>query len=298
VPEETARRAKPPWELSEEELQLPPAKPPWEDASLRGEVPDADPVGNVPDGPARELIKALAGAAGLTAVAESVATASEARAARFTGWPLARLLRRRRDPVRALRGAARAERAAGQAPQSEVDNAITAFADAVGEGLPEPWATSLRDAARDNAGRVPGALADGVRRAVPGGFAVPAWRRLISAWQWLLTVLAIGGIGWAVVIAVAHGGRERSTLLGDVSLIPWLLVMAAAVLLLGYLTAAGCQNISLLAAERERERAEQAMREQVASAARDLVLVPVGQEITQYEGYRMELAVVEGTAEA
>jgi len=298
VPEETARRAKPPWELSEEELQLPPAKPPWEDASLRGEVPDADPVGNVPEGPARELIKALAGAAGLTAVAESVATAGEARAARFTGWPLARLLRRRRDPVRALRGAARAERAAGQAPQSEVDNAITAFADAVGEGLPEPWATSLRDAARDNAGRVPGALADGVRRAVPGGFAVPAWWRLISAWQWLLTVLAIGGIGWAVVIAVAHGGRERSTLLGDVSLIPWLLVMAAAMLLLGYLTAAGCQNISLLAAEREREHAEQAMREQVASVARDLVLVPVGQEITQYERYRMELAVVEGTAEA
>jgi hypothetical protein len=101
-----------------------------------------------------------------------------------------------------------------------------------------------------------------------------------------------------VVIAVAHGGRERSTLLGDVSLIPWLLVMAAAMLLLGYLTAAGCQNISLLAAEREREHAEQAMREQVASAARDLVLVPVGQEITQYERYRKELAVVEGTAEA
>jgi GTP-binding protein EngB required for normal cell division len=298
VPEETARRAKPPWELSEEELQLPRAKPPWEDASLGGEVPDADPVGNVPEGPARELTKALAGAAGLTAVAESVATASEARAARFTGWPLARLLRRRRDPVRALRGAARAERAAGQAPQSEVDNAITAFADAVGEGLPEPWDTSLRDAARENAGRVPGALADAVRRAVPGGSAVPAWWRLISAWQWLLTVLAIGGIGWAVVIAVAHGGRERSTLLGDVSLIPWLLVMAAALLLLGYLTAAGCQNISLLAAEREREHAEQAMREQVASVARDLVLVPVGQEITQYERYRIELAVVEGTAEA
>jgi GTP-binding protein EngB required for normal cell division len=299
VPEETARNAKPPWELSEEEQQLPPAKPPWEDASPDGEVPDAvDPVGNVPEGPARDLIKALAAAAGLTAVAESVANASEAQAARFTGWPLARLLRRRRDPVRALRAAARADRAAGQAPQSEVDNAITAFGDSVGEGLPEPWATSLRDTARDNADRVPGALAGAVRRAVPGGSAVPAWWRLIAAWQWLLTVLAIGGIGWAVVIAVTHGGQERSTLLGDVSLIPWLLVMAAALLLLGYLTAAGCQNISVLAAERERERSEQAMREQVASVARDLVLVPVGQEITQYERYRMELAVVEGTAEA
>jgi hypothetical protein len=33
------------------------------------------------------------------------------------------------------------------------------------------------------------------------------------------------------------------------------------------------------------------MRDQVAAATRDLVLVPVGQEITQYERYRKELAV-------
>lgn len=300
--EEAEHAAKPPWELSEEEMQLPPARPPWEDASPEGEARDTvDPVANVPEGPARDLVSALAGAAGLTAVAESVASASEAQAARFTGWPLALLSRRRRDPVRALRGTAHAAAQAArgvQAPQSEVDNAITAFADAVGEGLPAPWSVSLRDAARGNAGLVPGALADAVDRAVARESRVPAWWRLITAWQWLLTVLAIGGICWAVVIAVAHGGRERSTLLGDVSLIPWLLVMAAAMLLLGYLTAAGCQNVSVLAAERDRERAEQAMREQAATVARDLVLVPVGQEITQYERYRMELAVLEGSGGA
>ena len=59
------------------------------------------------------------------------------------GW----LLGGRRDPMRALRAGRRrqggtraAEAAAGQAQQSEVDNAITAFADAVGSDLPEPWA--------------------------------------------------------------------------------------------------------------------------------------------------------------
>jgi hypothetical protein len=67
--------------------------------------------------------------------------------------------------------------------------------------------------------------------------------------------------------------------------------MAAALLLLGFLTAAGCRNVAVLAAERERLHAEQAMREQVAATTRDLVLVPVGQEITQYERYRRELAV-------
>ena len=305
VPEDPASDARPPWELSDDEQpEVRPGKPPWEDASPDGEARDAaDPVASVPDGPARDLTEAFAAAAGLTAVAESAAGAREALAARFTGWPLAMLARRRSDPLRGLRGgtsqAGRAARGApaGQAAQSEVDNAITAFADVVGDGLPEPWSTSLREAARANAGQVPRALADAVRRAVPGRSAVPAWWRLITAWQWLLTVLAAGGVVWAVVIAVAHGGRERSTLLGDVSLIPWLLIMAAALLLLGFLTAAGSQNVSVLAAERERQRAEQAMREQVAAAARDLVLVPVGQEIAQYERYRRELAVAGGSRE-
>jgi GTP-binding protein EngB required for normal cell division len=302
VPGDLDGGTRPPWELPEDEQpKALPSKPPWEDAALDGGASDApDPVAGVPAGPAGDLTQAFAAAAGLTAVAESAASAREALAARFTGWPLALLARRRRDPLRALRASgprtAPAD-AAGQASQSEVDNAITTFADAVGDGLPEPWATSLRDAARSNAALVPRGLSDAVRRAVPGGSAVPAWWRLITAWQWLLTVLAVGGIVWSVVIAIAHGGREQSTLIGDVGLIPWLLVMAAALLLLGFLTAAGCRNVAVLAAERERQHAEQAMREQVAATTRDLVLVPVGQEITQYERYRKELAVAAGARE-
>ena len=144
-----------------------------------------------------------------------------------------------------------------------MDNAITALADSVGGDLPDPWATTVRAAARSNAARVPSALAEAVRQAVPAGESarVPVWWRLITAWQWLLSGLAVAGVVWAVVIAVGHGGKERSTLLGDTSLIPWLLVMAAAVLLLGFLTAAGCRNMALLAADRERERAARAMHE-------------------------------------
>jgi GTP-binding protein EngB required for normal cell division len=294
---DSADPAKPPWELPEgEQPGILSGKPPWDDAAPDGEAHDAaDPVANVPAGPAAGLAEALAGAAGLTAVAESAAGASDALAARFTSWPVALLTRRGRGPLRALRRTAAPAAPVGQASQSEVDNAITAFSDAVGDGLPEPWATSLRDAARANAAQVPWALADAVRRAVPGRSAVPFWWRLITAWQWLLTVLAAGGVVWAVVIAVAHRGREQVTLIGDVSLIPWLLVMAAAMLLLGYLTAAGCRNIAVLAAERERTRAEQAIRAEVAAATRELLLVPVGQEIAQYERYRRELVLAGGS---
>jgi hypothetical protein len=98
-----------------------------------------------------------------------------------------------------------------------------------------------------------------------------------------------------VVIAIAHGGREQSTLLGDVSLIPWLLVMAAALLLLGFLTASGCRNMAVLAAERERQDAEEAMRARIAAATRATVLAPTGQEIAQYERFRNDLAVADGS---
>jgi len=47
----------------------------------------------------------------------------------------------------------------------------------------------------------------------------------------------------------------------------------------------------LLAAERERESSEQAMRERVAAVTRDLVLDATGREIAQYERFRKELAV-------
>jgi GTP-binding protein EngB required for normal cell division len=300
-PEDAVHRLSlPPWDIPEDEQpEVPPQQPPWEDATPDGDAGDGvDPVANVPEGPAADLVAAFARAAGLPALAESLGSAREALAARFTGWPLARLARRRRDPLRSLRasGGAAAVNAGGRAQQSEVDNAITALADAVGGGLPEPWAASLRSAARSNAGQVPSALADAVRQAAPDGRSrVPAGWRLITVWQWLLTVLAVAGLAWAVVIAVAHGGKEQSTLIGDTALIPWLLIMAAAMLLLGFLTAAGCRNMALLAAERERAHAEQAMRERVAAVTRDLVLAPLGREIAEYERFRKNLAVAAGT---
>ena len=194
----------------------------------------------------------------------------------------ARLLGGRRDPIRALRAAGgpeaalAADAAAGQAQQSEVDNAITAFADTVGGDLPAPWAGALREAARCNAGMVPQALAGAVHDAVTGEWSrPPGWWRLVTAWQWLLTVLAVAGIVLSVVIAVVRAAGSHQGWISEVSLIPWLLIMAAAMLALGYVTAVSCRNLAVAAADREREAAEQAMRDQVGrghprpGAARD-----------------------------
>ena len=121
-----------------------------------------------------------------------------------------------------------------------------------------------------------GAAGAGRRRAQawsPGsGHAPPAWWRLVTAWQWLLTVLAAVGVGLSVVIAVVRATGHHQGWISEVSLIPWLLIMAAAMLVLGYVTAVSCRNLAAAAADREREAAEQAMRDRVAEVTHDLVL--------------------------
>jgi hypothetical protein len=294
--------SKPPWDLDEEEQAdaLPvsaASRPPWEDAIPDGGKRDGtDPGASVPTEAAARLTDAFARAAGLSAVAQAMASSREAQAARLTGWPAGRLLGGRRDPMRALRAAGgAADATAGQAQQSEVDNAITAFADAVGSGLPEPWASSLREAARCNAGMVPRALSGAVRAVVAEGKSgPPGWWRLVTAWQWLLTALAAAGVALSVVIAVNRLTGHRQGWISEASLIPWLLVMAVAMLVLGYVTAVSCRNAAVATADSERQGAERAMRNRVAGVTHDLVLLATGREIAQYERYRRELAVAAG----
>jgi GTP-binding protein EngB required for normal cell division len=292
-----------------------PSKPPWEDAQPEetpGEGEGSDPAAFVPEASAGALIEAFAQASGVAAVAEAMASAREAQAIRCTGWPLARALATRRDPVRTLRGTADSAAAHGgsrhpssgphagvvqpaAAQQSEVDNAITRFADAIGGQAPAMWARSLREAARSEAPQIPSALATAIREGIPERASVPGWWRLIALWQWLLVTLAVVGVVWSAVIAIGHEAKGGSTLVSDVSLIPWLLIMAAAVLLLGWLTASGCHNMALAAAEREQARSARDMRDRTAAVAHALVLAPTGVEIACYERFRVALSDVQAT---
>jgi hypothetical protein len=102
----------------------------------------------------------------------------------------------------------------------------------------------------------------------------------------------------SVLIAAVRGTGHSQGWISEVSLIPWLLVMTAAMLLLGYVTGLGCRNVVAAAAERERATARRSMRDRVDGVTHDLVLVPTGGEISQYERFRSELAVASGTRRA
>jgi GTP-binding protein EngB required for normal cell division len=275
-----------------EVLPVSTSRPPWEDATLDGRsAPSLDPVTYVPVGPAGTLTAAFAKAAGVTAVTETLNGVRELSAAGYIGWPPARLIGRLRGqpPARKVTAADAGDTA--QAQRSDIDNAVTAFADEVGGSLPEPWSRTVREAARSRADEAQAVLGVAVAGGLPPRDKVTGWWRLVALAQWLLMALSLVGVVWIVVILATHGGHKSSSLLSDASLAPWLGVMVVALLLLGWLISSWCQNMVVLAADREREQAVHAVMARIAAATSDLVLVPTGRELAEYERFRTELAV-------
>ncbi len=282
---------------------LPPSstRPPWEDATSEGDRAAKrveDPAIYVPAGPAGTLTAAFAKAAGVAAVTETLNGVRERNAAAYIGWPPARFVARLRGrtPARKLLAGDPAD--AAQAQRSDIDNAITVFANEVGGSLPEPWPRTVLAAARSRADEAQAALGAAVAQGLPRRDKVTGWWRLIASVQWFLMLLTLAGLVWIVLIlgfGESHTAH-KSSLISDVSLAPWLGVMVLALLVLGWLIASWCQNMVVLAADREREQAVHAILSRVSAAASDLVLVPVGRELADYERFRTQLAAARDSA--
>jgi hypothetical protein len=103
-------------------------------------------------------------------------------------------------------------------------------------------------------------------------------------------IIVVGGLG-------AMGPHPPGPV-GSIALLPWLAVIVVALLLLGWLTASGSQNVVTLSADRERESVAAVMRARIDAVARDLVVVPTGTELAEYSRFCTELTTAGGTLEA
>jgi len=271
--------------------------------------PGADEAGairTVPEGTVDLLVEAFSRAAGVPAVGESLQSARELRAMDYVGWPIGWLAERvtGRDPARKVRlgklwdELRSATAGPSGAQQAEIDNALTTVADQVGPPLPSPWSQTVRAATRSMASEIPGALGTAMGESLPVENEIAGWWRLVGAWQGLLLGCIIVGVAWLGVI-VAFGvfhadSHVPSRLFDDVSLLPWIGIIIAAILLLGWLTASGCMNLVRVAAEREQEHVEAAMRTRLAAVASDMVVAPVEQELFEYDQFVEDLRVAAG----
>src|SRR5262249_41774004 len=161
----------------------------------------------------------------------------------YVGWPVSWLADRllRRDPVRKIRLGTLWEElrsmSAGPAGahKAEINNAITALSDEIAPGLPAPRPATARSAAPSQADAIPSAL--------PAENSAALWWRLVAVWQGLLLGGAVAGLTWLLVLIVAGiFGALQHTTFSNVALLPWIAVMIAAILLLGWLTASGCMT--------------------------------------------------------
>jgi len=247
------------------------------------------------------LVEAFCRAAGVSAVGESLQRARELRALDYVGWPLGWLAERitGRDPARKVRRGQLWEElrtvTAGPsgAQQAEIDNALTVVADAASQPLPAPWSRTTREAARSRAREIPAALGTVMGEALPAEDHIAGWWRLVGALQGLLLGCVIVGLAWIAVIiafgAVQVAGSAPPRLFSDLSLLPWIALIIAAILLLGWLAASGAMNRVQLAAAAEREQVENQMRDQMAVTAQEMVIQPIEDELAELDRFRTEL---------
>ena len=285
-----------PWQTNAAPTRSSPsARPPWEDATPDGNSSTQraeDPSIYVPAGPAGTLTAAFAKAAGAAAVTETLNGVRERSAAGYIGWPPARVAARLRGHAPVQKLLASDSGPGGQAQRSDIDNAVNVFAQEVGGSLPEPWSRTVRAAARSRADEAQSALGTAVAQGLPSRDKVTGWWRLVAVAQWLLMALTLAGLVWVVLILAlgGSGSGHKSSPFNDTALAPWLGVMVVALLLLGWLISSWCQNMVVLAADREREQAVRDILARIGTVANDLVVVPVGRELRDYERFRTELA--------
>ena len=253
------------------------------------------------------LAAAFCAAAGVSGVGRALQSARELKAVDYVGWPVAWLADRvaSRDPVRKVRLGAlwdelrEVSAGATGAQRAEISNAITALADEAGRGLPGSWQASVRQAARSGTEEVPAALGAAIAQSLPKENSVAPWWRAVAAWQGLLLGTAAVGVVWllAIIVLGAFGAAPHATLLlRNVGLLPWVALMVAAILLLGWLTANGCMALVIREADQEREQVQQRMRTAIADVAQRFVLAPVERELSEFARFHDELAVARATA--
>jgi GTP-binding protein EngB required for normal cell division len=274
-------------------------------------LPQPDPPGSAPAVPpaaAEALARSFAQAAGVAGVGRALQSARELRAVDYLGWPVGWLAERllRRDPARRIRLGAlwdelRGVCAAGPAgaQQAQIDTAITALAEEAGRGLPAPWPGSVRAAARSRAREIPAALGAATAAALPAENRVLAWWRLVAAWQGVLLGAAAFGVAWLVAllaVGVFHTASHAPVVLRDTALLPWVALVVTALLALGWLSGNGAMALASRAAGRERELVQERIRAGVAEVARQMVVAPVEQELSEYQRFREALAAARGTA--
>ena len=259
----------------------------------------------LPEGTDRELGAALAEAAGVRAIGDSLRSARELRAADYVGWPVSWLVERLTspNPARKVRLGRLWEElrdiTAGPsgAQQAEIDNTLTWVANSRVPELPRPWSRTVRAALRSRAEDLPAAIGAEITGALPAGPVVDRWWRLVGILQGLLLGCVLVGAAWLVALLVIGVGKVDSgvpKLFSDPWLLPWPAAAIVVGLAGGWLSERVGTRAVAEAAERETDELLDDIYRRLTVVAHNLIVDPADRELAELRLFRRELRVAAG----
>ena len=261
---------------------------------LRGEVSDTEPT--LSDKVDSDLVDALSRAAGIPTVVAAVERDYRNQAWSRTGWPFTRWVRALRpDPMTRLRlntkdsveeklavtaGDVRSVLGRSSLPpptpaaRAAVDLATRGVGDRAGKALPPRWAEAVSDAATP-----PGPeLADALDQAVVGTslrMRAPLWWRVFGIAQLLLSLTAVLGLLWLVVLVVLGWLALPDVDTPSLGPLPYPLLMFAGGLLLGLALAGLARWLARIGARRRGRVIRGRLTKAVAEVAAERIVGPV-----------------------
>lgn len=243
----------------------------------------------------RELVDALADAAGVPIVVDAVHRATTVRARRATGWPLtAWVSRLKPDPLRRLHldrgrsgkdlvGAARSSMpGANQVQQARVETTVRDLCDVVSVGLAQPWVRSVRHASTSRFVDLGDQLDRAVTSTDLGVTDTPLWCRGVRMLQWVLLGVALLGALWLGVLAGTAYLQMPSLGAPDYRGFPVPTLMLLSGIIGGVVVALLSRVLISVGAKSRARKADARLRAAVGEVAEELVVTPVAAELAAY----------------
>ncbi len=239
----------------------------------------------------RQLVDALAGAAGVPTVVAAVERSARREGRARTGWPLVRWTSRLRpDPLKRLHVDSPAARTslppAGATQQVAVTNALRRVRDVAGDGLPQAWRDDLRRAVEVREERLADRLDRAVAGAGPTAGRSPRWQSVVGGLQWLLAATALlGGLWLLALVGLGYLQLDEVVPLPEVQGIPLPTLLLVGGLLCGALLAFLVMPFVRASARRRARRAERRLHEAVEQVAQHELLDPLAQEAAAHTAF-------------
>ena len=240
------------------------------------------------------LVEQLGHAAGADDAGTVVAAQHRKDARMVMGWPPVRLVERmrRRHPIADLPRAT-----ASTVARSEIDLALRDVAEAASSDLEPPWPTAIRTVAAERSQDLASLLTSTTQETARAAASRPRWWTPVAALQRLVTLVAVAGALWLLVVAVLGGFFQLDTdpLLIDTPGWDWIPLPSLMVLggLLAGLVLAVIVRIPVAAAARRRGAiARNELRKRVAVVADDTVLADIARVLRERNEIAELVAIV------